>query len=195
MKKSAKVYRYKFDPVTKLYNGLTYDLKEKHATDVQPNFESGFKTIYDLELKGWKLIDQREYYELMAHINKQLEFETDIKNYIGQALLHLGEDIHKFQDRFDINNADRFIALKELYFTNDSKSTAIHRDLKHVEKLVEYGNNQEIKHRVDLATQITGLAEQTQILLRAVNNLNTQVTHIKFEMELSWFNKLLRWFF
>lgn len=184
--KTEKVYRYLYDPSTYLYSGIISGVKPEHSTDVKPHFESGFKTIYDKKLKKWKLIEQREYFELIGSMNKQLEFETDIKNFISENMSlvvnTLATPIIKQTDH-----------ISELS-THVIKSTNDHiKDIKHVEKLVDYGNNQGTRYHAEIMKEFSTMVEVHRTLVGQINNLNVTLNYIKFEMDLPIHRRFFRW--
>ena len=185
---TPKVYRYTYDLETMLFTGITREQPfAKNSTAIKPHFEAGFKTVYDKELKNWKLLDQNEYFEMMARYNKQAEFETDIREYIFLSTKALGEDIHAFSDKFDINNADRFIKLE-----NHARSHE--KDIKNIERIVEHAKNQAVNYRVDLGNEILKTNESIGRLTNSVNNLNITLNYIKFELDLPLHRRLWRFF-
>ena len=128
-----------------------------------------------------------EYFEMMARYNKQAEFETDIREYIFLSTKALGEDIHAFSDKFDINNADRFIKLE-----NHARSHE--KDIKNIERIVENARNQAVNYRVDLGNEILKTNESIGRLTNSVNNLNITLNYIKFELDLPFHRRLWRFF-
>lgn len=178
---TPKVYRYTYDLETMLFTGITREQPfAKNSTAIKPHFEAGFKTVYDKELKNWKLLDQNEYFEMMARYNKQAEFETDIREYIFLSVKALGEDIHAFSDKFDINNADRFIKLE--------------KNVKHVETIANCIDNRIVRHHSEVIKEFATMVEVHRSLVSQINNLNITLNYIKFELDLPWYRRLWRSF-
>lgn len=184
--KTEKNYRYLYDPSTYLYSGIISGIKPEYSTDVKPHFESGFKTIYDKKLKKWKLIEQKEYFELIGAMNKQLEFETDLKQHIENRLALF---INNFSD-YLIKNSDHVNALSTHLINTSNLYT---KDIKHVEKLVDYGNNQATRYHSEVIKEFSTMVEVHRTLVGQINNLNVTLNYIKFEMDLPVHRRFLRW--
>lgn len=185
---TPKDYRYTYDLETMLFTGITREQPfAKNSTAVKPHFEAGFKTVYDKQLKNWKLLDQNEYFEMMARYNKQAEFETDIREYIVLSVKALGEDIHAFSDKFDINNADRFIKLE-----NHARSHE--KNVKHVETIANCIDNRLVRHHSEVIKEFATMVEVHRSIVSQINNLNITLNYIKFELDLPLHRRLWRFF-
>lgn len=108
-----KNYRFTYDAQTGLYSGLAYDVVApfEHTTDIEPHFRYGFKTVFDVVMGDWKLVPSELFFEHAALIDKMNDadmfFMSSLKDFSDQL-----SDFKKISDSFDMNNADRFIALK-----------------------------------------------------------------------------------
>lgn len=100
-----KLYKFAYDLQTGQYMGVTRDfLQAGHGlTDIQPHFQQGFKTIFSTENNYWHLVRDEQFFNQMSVKDKLAEQDLFCMVKITE--------LAGLMDRFDINNADRYIAL------------------------------------------------------------------------------------
>lgn len=76
-----RAYRFKFDPTSGQYAGVTREKDYIHATHEVPIFSSGNKTVWDFK-GSWKLIPNEEFYSQMAEFQRLAEYDLNVTKYM-----------------------------------------------------------------------------------------------------------------
>lgn len=126
-----KAFRFLFDEYTGLYTGVVRSPFPENSTEQDPHFNFDCKTVYDRNFHCWKLVPKYEFYQQFAQNDLLASYDLETKRSILKLCEFLDE---KFKqnfynaDKFDINNADRFIYLKEVLI-EQMKNLSANNDL------------------------------------------------------------------
>lgn len=126
-----KAFRFLFDEYTGLYTGVVRAPFPENSTEQEPHFNFDCKTVYDRNFHCWKLVPKFEFYQQFAQNDLLATYDLETKRSILKLCEFLDE---KFKqnfynaDKFDINNADRFIYLKEV-LVEQMKNLSANNDL------------------------------------------------------------------
>ena len=126
-----KAFRFLFDEYTGLYTGVVRSPFPENSTEQEPHFNFDCKTVYDRNFHCWKLVPKYEFYQQFAQNDLLASYDLETKRSILKLCEFLDikfAQILKDVDKFDINNADRFIYLKEV-LVEQMKNLSANNDL------------------------------------------------------------------
>lgn len=153
---TQKLYRFLFCKQTGLYKGLTYERPwPENSTVIQPHFEAGFKSVFDLSFGGWKLVPQEIFFKQMSSIDEiqtvvELKNE-DLKNRMNREFTYIRDEtvgclISNFAQvnetiaaRFNLMNGasrDYFLCLEKAVLDNEKTLERCYREFGHLEDML-----------------------------------------------------------
>lgn len=153
---TQKLYRFLFCKQTGLYKGLTYEQPwPENSTVIQPHFEAGFKSVFDLSFGGWKLVPQEVFFKQMNSIDEiknvvELKNE-DLKNRMNREFTYIRDEtvgclISNFAQvnetiaaRFSLMNSasrDYFLCLEKAVLDNEKTLERCYREFGHLEDML-----------------------------------------------------------